>query len=428
MDKKLLSWSSIVAADAFFQISTTGKKIKTKECLPQGKYPVVDQSQDYITGYIDDSSKLIEINEPVVVFGDHTRVVKWVEFNFVAGADGVKVLKSLPYLVPRFSYYQLQALDIPNKGYSRHFKFLKELEFFIPPLLEQKNIAQKLDTLLSQVNSIKSHLDKIPQVLKQFRQSVLSAAVSGKLTNNYDQNIWSKKKLNELCISVSDGDHQAPPRSQIGIPFLVISDISNGSINFKNINRWVPEDYYLSLKAIRKPQQNDILYTVTGSFGIPVIVEKNKQFCFQRHIAIIKPNHEIINYRFLYYFLASPIVFSQAEKLATGTAQKTVSLSSLRTFEISVPSLEEQTEIVRRVEKLFAWADSIEKQVIQAQQRVNNLTQSILAKAFRGALTEQWRKDNPDLISGENSAESLLKKIKAERELAVPEKRGRKKS
>ncbi|WP_250693450.1 restriction endonuclease subunit S, partial [Escherichia coli] len=102
--------------------------------------------------------------------------------------------------------------------------------------------------------------------------------------------------------------------------------------------------------------------------------------------------------------LESPQIFKHASDVATGTAQKTVSLSSLRNFEISVPPLKEQHEIVRRVEQLFAYADAIEKQVNNALARVNNLTQSILAKAFRGELTAQWRAENPELISGENSA------------------------
>ena len=91
------------------------------------------------------------------------------------------------------------------------------------------------------------------------------------------------------------------------------------------------------------------------------------------------------------------------------------------------PSLQEQTEIVARVEQLFALADQIEQRVKDAQSRVNHLTQAILAKAFRGELTADWRAQNPDLISGENSAEALLARIKAEREMVVKHKKTGKK-
>src|SRR5690554_2959012 len=305
-------------------------------------------------------------------------------------------------------------------------------EIAFPPLLEQKVIADKLDTLLAQVENTKARLERVPKILKRFRQSVLAAAVSGRLTEEWRKEVnlpdWSDVRLDKICDSISDGDHQAPPRAQNGIPFLVISNVTGGGIDFDSVSRWVPEDYYNSLKSIRKPSRNDLLYTVTGSFGIPVVVNTEQSFCFQRHIAIIKPNHNVVSTRYLAFYLQSPKAFAHAGSVATGTAQKTVSLTNLRKFPINLPTMDEQTEIVRRVDQLFANADRIEQQVSNALARVNNLTQSILAKAFRGELTEQWRKDNPELISGENSAEALPERIKAERAAVKPAKKTRKRA
>ncbi len=328
-------------------------------------------------------------------------------------------------------WYRSQAQLIESLGTGTTVKgirleVLKALSINLPPFFEQKIIAEKLDTLLAQVDSTKARLEQIPQILKRFRQVVLAAIVNGKLSTNTEQ--WKVYSLKNLCVSISDGDHQAPPKSETGIPFLVISDVNKGKIDLENVSRWVPESYYLALKEIRKPSLNDILYTVTGSFGIPVVVNTTKPFCFQRHIAILKPNSNLINYRFLLFYLESPQIFKHASDVATGTAQKTVSLSSLRNFELSVPSLKEQAVIVHRVEQLFAYADTIEKQVNNALTRVNNLTQSILAKAFRGELTAQWRAENPSLISGENSATALLERIKAERAASSGKKSSRKKA
>ncbi|HCC8522215.1 TPA: restriction endonuclease subunit S [Klebsiella pneumoniae] len=328
-------------------------------------------------------------------------------------------------------WYRSQAQLIESLGTGTTVKgirleVLKALSINLPPFFEQKIIAEKLDTLLAQVDSTKARLEQIPQILKRFRQVVLAAIVNGKLSTNTEQ--WKVYSLKNLCVSISDGDHQAPPKSETGIPFLVISDVNKGKIDLENVSRWVPESYYLALKEIRKPSLNDILYTVTGSFGIPVVVNTTKPFCFQRHIAIIKPNSNLINYRFLLFYLESPQIFKHASDVANGTAQKTVSLSSLRNFELSVPSLKEQAVIVHRVEQLFAYADTIEKQVNNALTRVNNLTQSILAKAFRGELTAQWRAENPSLISGENSATALLERIKAERAASSGKKSSRKKA
>ena len=310
-------------------------------------------------------------------------------------------------------------------------KFVEDYRINLPPLVEQKVIADKLDELLAQVESTKVRLDAIPAILKSFRQSVLAAAVSGKLTEEWrgkEAKNWHSHVLKNLCTSISDGDHQAPPKAEKGVPFLVISNVNSGEVNFEKVSRWVPDTYYDSLKDIRKPQLNDILYTVTGSLGIPVIVKTNKPFCFQRHIAILKPDHSKVNFQYLELALKAPDTFEHATNVATGTAQKTISLTSLRNFNFPIPPPDEQTKIVRRVEELFAFADKVEAQVNEAQARVNNLTQSILAKAFKGELTAEWRAANPDLISGENSADALLKRIKAEREALITKKKPAKKA
>ena len=116
------------------------------------------------------------------------------------------------------------------------------------------------------------------------------------------------------------------------------------------------------------------------------------------------------------------------EKNRTGSAQPQLPAKILKEFELPVPPSEEQAEIVFRVDQLFNFADSIEQKANAALERVNNLSQSILAKAFRGELTTDWRAANPELISGENSAEGLLAKIKTERAKLNQTKKSRGKS
>ena len=152
-------------------------------------------------------------------------------------------------------------------------------------------------------------------------------------------------------------------------------------------------------------------------------MHNDDKFCFQRHIAIIRPKKEQIDTSYLYYFLKSNLAFKQAVKTATGTAQKTVALSSLRNFNIILPTLKEQREIVERVEQLFAFADNINTQINNALQRVNHLTQSILHQAFTGQLTADWRAKHPELITGDNSAEKLLEQIQAAKQAQTPAKK-----
>ncbi|WP_273204716.1 restriction endonuclease subunit S [Marinobacter subterrani] len=425
-------WKKIIASDGFAQISTTGKKVKTKDCAPIGKYPVVDQGQEKIGGYVDDPKKLISINEPLIVFGDHTRAVKWVDFSFVPGADGTKILQAKPYLLPRFAYYQLRSLEIPNKGYSRHFKFLKELEFSVPPLAEQKVIADKLDTLLAQVENTKARLERIPHILKRFRQSVLAAAVSGRLTEEWrEQNAIAPGNTAELD-EVIESSFYGPRFSKndyttgdSGVPTIRTTDMKNGTI------RIAPETPKVEVAREKLDQfkliPGDLLITRTGSIGVMALFEGD-------YIAIpsaylirfrLKPS---VDKRFIYYALTSPDAQQQMGLSSTAITQPNINAKSIRALKVTLPTHEEQTEIVHRVDLLFAHADRIEQQVNNALARVNNLTQSILAKAFRGELTEQWRKDNPELISGENSAEALLERIKAERAAAKPAKKARKRA
>ena len=161
---------------------------------------------------------------------------------------------------------------------------------------------------------------------------------------------WCWSRLSSLCKSIADGDHQAPPQTVSGIPFIVISNVSTGKIDFTN-TRFVPQEYYDNLPGNRIPHRNDILFTVTGSYGIVIPVDVDNLFCFQRHIALLKPLQIATN--FLATWLSTPIVYEQCKNYATGTAQKTVSLNSLKNILIPVPPAKEQERILKRLKNIL---------------------------------------------------------------------------
>lgn len=153
-----------------------------------------------------------------------------------------------------------------------------------------------------------------------------------------------KIRLGECCVSISDGDHLPPPKSEKGIPFITISNINSyNQIDFTN-TMFVPEDYYNKLDAKRKAQQGDILYSVVGSFGIPILIKDNTKFVFQRHIAILRPDKNVDS-RFLYYKMLSREFYALADVAAIGAAQRTISLSALRNMEITLPDIDTQKRI-----------------------------------------------------------------------------------
>lgn len=195
---------------------------------------------------------------------------------------------------------------------------------------------------------------------------------------------WVWADLAEVCSSVTDGDHQAPPQVRTGIPFLVIGNIRNYQIDFKNC-RHVPLGYFESLLPIRRPQKGDVLYSLVGSYGIPVLVKTDTSFCVQRHIGILRPSSEI-SAGFLALVLRSRTVFDQATQYATGTAQLTVPLSGLRRIRIPLPPRAEQERIVAAIEEQFSRLDVGIAALEHAQQNIERMHATVMEAAIRGRL------------------------------------------
>ena len=174
---------------------------------------------------------------------------------------------------------------------------------------------------------------------------------------------WKKVKLKDCCHSISDGDHLPPPKSNSGVPFVTIANIdATNHIDFGN-TMFVPLEYYNNLNDIRKAKCNDILYSVVGSFGKPVLIKENIPFAFQRHIAILRPNNEIADSRFLYYVMLTRDFFMQADTVAIGAAQRTISLTALRNMEVELPSMEIQHRIANILSRYDSLIENYQKQI-----------------------------------------------------------------
>lgn len=156
---------------------------------------------------------------------------------------------------------------------------------------------------------------------------------------------WEVKKLSDCCASIADGDHQAPPKSDSGVPFVTISNINTSNQFDFTDTMFVRQEYYDRLDSKRKAQKGDVLYSVVGTFGIPVYMKETVPFVFQRHIAILRPNDTILP-QFLYYTMLSRDFYMMADAAALGAAQRTISLTALRNMKISVPPMDVQEKIV----------------------------------------------------------------------------------
>ena len=216
---------------------------------------------------------------------------------------------------------------------------------------------------------------------------------------------WVWCRLEDYVFSVTDGDHQAPPKVSKGIPFLVISNIADGSLDFSN-TRYVPEEYYEKIQMERKPKRGDILFSVTGSYGIVVNIKTDRQFCFQRHIGLIKPT---ISNEYLSFVLMSNYIKSLCDKLATGTAQKTVGLDTLRSLYVPIAPIEEQERIVAKIKHLLLQINFLEAGKGKLVAAIKQAKSKILDLAIHGKLVPQDPNDEPAI--------ELLKRINPKAEI-----------
>ncbi|MCB1977537.1 MAG: restriction endonuclease subunit S [Nitrosomonas sp.] len=334
--------------------------------------------------------------------------------------DTTYYIDKFPDNFPRYWFYQLKILNLGELNKATAIPGLNRMDAYnqdivLAPLNEQKRIADKLDSILARIDACRERLDHIPVILKRFRQSVLAAATSGKLTEEWrnetgNDKPWKTVRLAEIA-HIQGGvtkDSKKQSLNDEEVPYLRVANVQRGYLDLGDI------------KIIRIPvsklnalllEPGDILFNEGGDIdklGRGWIWEGQIEQCsFQNHVfrarLYDKKNQPKYiswwgNYRGLNYFLRSG---KQTTNLAS------INKSMLSELPINLPSFEEQTEIVRRVEEMFAYADRIEARYHAARARIDKLTPAILAKAFRGELVPQ----NPD----DEPASVLLDRIRASR-------------
>ncbi len=305
---------------------------------------------------------------------------------------------------------------------------IEDLAVYFPPLAENNQIQEQLELLLGQVDKIKRRIDGIPAILKSFRQSVLSAAVSGKLTEDWrgTEKFGYNIKLGELAESIRYGTSKKCNIDTGVTPVLRIPNIKNGRVDLSNLKFTNFDEK--ELKALSLKEGDILIIRSNGSLdlvGKPALITKSEVHClFAGYLIRIRLDKIRVLPEYVLFCLQSPLLRNKIEINARSTSGvNNINSQELADLVFLLPEYEEQQEIVKRVESYFALVDSIENRVEEARCRIDNLSQSILAKAFSGDLTKVWRELNRDLITGDNSAFALLERIKAEQENLKPKKK-----
>lgn len=263
--------------------------------------------------------------------------VKYYKGSFVDSGNLIGIVKQKSNSLKYIYYGMICKKDEINsyyRGVSIKHPFMPDIckiTIPVPPIQEQEKIVAELDCLLSVIGKKKKQLIE----LEKLSQTAFYEMFGDPIENEKG---WEVLKLGSACRHITDGDHMPPPKSEDGIPFITISNIDKDyrEIDFSD-TFFVPQQYFDCLKEERKAREGDLLYTVTGSYGIPVIVKGKRPFCFQRHIALLRPNNEILQTVFLCYWALCGSIKQMADSVATGIAQKTVGLNSIRNFPIILP-------------------------------------------------------------------------------------------
>ena len=326
-------WPMVRVEEILNDVKYTNK-IQKSEFLQKGRYPIIDQSENFIAGYWDKEADVFKISKPVVIFGDHTRNFKYIDFDFVLGADGVKILRPNENVNSRFLYYILQNLEIKNLGYSRHFKELKNKKIPLPPLSAQQEIV-------AEIEGYQNLIDGARQIVENYKPRI-----------KVDES-WEIVALGEISEKITKGTTPTSVGYKFensGINFIKIESITEGGSflpeKFAFISSKCNEDFKRS-----QLKENDVLFSIAGALGRVAIVSKAILPANTNQALAIVSLKENVEPKYVFWMLKSEKTLQYIEKLKVGVAQYNISLKQVSELKIPCPPFKIQKQIVAQIEE-----------------------------------------------------------------------------
>lgn len=332
------------------------KKLEKELYGVNGAYPIIDQGQKDIVGYTDDKLSLVP-NGEYVLFGDHTRYVKYYNGSFAQGADGLKILKTVAGILPRYLFFAFENVDIPSRGYSRHWSIAKELLIPIPSLSEQTRIVGILDTFTASIDNLKEQIAERRKQYEHYRDQLLD--LEGKDVRWYE--------LIDLCDYV-DYRGKTPTKVDSGIFLVTAKNIRKGYIDYDNSKEYISEDDYDEVMHRGKPQIGDVLITTEAPCGNVAQVD-NDSIALAQRVIKYRPKDNRLHAGYLKYALLGTNFQTRLDKEATGATAKGIKGSKLHKMTVPVPSIEEQSRIVSILDTFEASIANLEAQLSQREKQ-----------------------------------------------------------
>jgi len=353
------------------------KKFKVTEYLKIGKFPIIDQGKDFIAGYTDEEKEILNFNQPIIVFGDHTLSIKYINFSFARGADGTQIIIPNQKLVfPKFFYYLLQSLNIEVKNYERYFKYIKKRRFILPSLTIQQQIAAKLDEQMAQIEIMKKETEKEKEASEIYSESFLKAV--------FNNPTWKKEAIKDLC--------EINPRR----PELKYSDDSETSfIPMESVNQdkgIIDRTQIKSFGKVKKGytyfEENDVLFAkITPCM-------QNKKSAIAKNLIngfgfgttefhVLRANSKIIP-ELLFHYIREGSFIEEAKSHFTGAVgQQRVPKQFIEEYEIYYPILKgEQIKLLKKIESSNDEIYKIDELIDNKLLAVSLFPSSILNEVF----------------------------------------------
>ena len=360
------------------------RKVLSRDYKSSGSFPIVDQGQRLIAGWTDDEAGLISTHLPVVVFGDHTRAFKYVDFPFVRGADGTQVLKPKAGIDPLFFYYACRAINLPSRGYNRHFKTLREQEIPTPPLQEQRSIARAL----RQIDDALSIQDKQLQTSLALKRAAMHTLFTRGLRGEVQKETeigpvpesWGVAAIDDVAVTTQYG-LSVRGRTSGTYPILRMNCQEDGKVHYRNL-----QFVYLDSKSYDtfRLRPGDLLFNRTNSIalvGRMAIIEDDRPAVFASYLVRLVVDVDRCIPEFLNYFMNWPRTQEEIKKLASrAVGQANINASKLRTVLFPLPTIDEQQNIA-------AILDAIDRKIdLHRKKRrvLEELIEALLHKLMTG--------------------------------------------
>ena len=365
VQSKHFPWRTV---ESLVETITPPFKIQKAAFGSSGRFPIIDQSQDAIAGWTDDESTLVHPTQPLVIFGDHTCALKLIDTPFAQGVDVIKILQTVEALDPRFLFRVLHARPLESSGYQRHYSKLKEHQIPLPPLEVQKEIVAQIEGY----------------------QKVIDG--SRAVVNNYRPHIpidpaWPMVELRAACKSIMDGTHLSPTNTGRGERlYLTSKNVRENHIDLFNVN-YVSEVDHRPIYAQCPVKKGDVLYVKDGAnTGLAAINTLEQEFSLLSSVAVLRGKCDILDNRFLCFFLNTADGRRTMLSLMSGVAIRRLTLTKINRARITLPPLETQQAIVAEIEA--------EQALVEANRELIERFE----KKIQDTLARVWGDAEPDTV------------------------------